>query len=128
VYRKGFLGTHHIASIRAIAKGSGTAEVLVRDMVFLAGDGTGSVVDTTGDARTTVAVNAGSVVSKDGVLSGAVKLVVVTDTNGDGRVDFADIQRFMQAWRTKLVIYDFNHDGAMTFKDFAIILADSFFR
>jgi hypothetical protein len=44
VYRKGFVGRHHLATLKGKALQNGTAEVLVRNMTFLAGDGKGSSV------------------------------------------------------------------------------------
>ena len=66
--------------------------------------------------------------AKDGttVLGGTVAVEVVTDINGDGKVDFADIEAFMSAWATGSKAYDFNGDGKMSFRDFGIILAKAF--
>jgi uncharacterized protein (DUF2141 family) len=61
-------------------------------------------------------------------LTGAIKVEVVTDIDGNGKVDDSDINSFMNAWKTQRSIFDFNGDGKMTFRDFAIILSDSFWK
>lgn len=139
VYRKGFIGEHHIATIEAEALKDGSAEILVKDSTFLAGDGTGDevrvsengadhtivTVGGSGPQSVTMAPNGSSGGDK---LSGSVSLEVVTDIDGDGSVDFGDIQAFMSAWRNGSKSFDFNGDGFMTFRDFAIILSDSFWK
>ena len=52
--------------------------------------------------------------------------MLIADNHKD--VDVSDIQAFMSAWRTGVVVYDFSGDGRMTFRDFAILLSDSFFK
>jgi hypothetical protein len=59
-------------------------------------------------------------------VKGDVAILLVTDIDGDGVVSLVDISRFMGAWSTGGTVYDFNGDGAMTFRDFGIILSDSF--
>jgi hypothetical protein len=59
---------------------------------------------------------------------GEVIVYIVTDIDGDGTVSLSDVARFLSAWRVKDAVYDFNGDGQMTFRDFGIILSDSFFR
>ena len=65
---------------------------------------------------------------EDGVLSAEATISIITDMDGDGKVDLKDISTFMAAWFTKAKTYDFDGDGRMTFRDFSIILADSFTR
>jgi hypothetical protein len=64
----------------------------------------------------------------DAGIVGTVTVRIVTDIDGDGSVSLADLSRFMTAWASKTEVYDFSGDGRMTFRDFAIILADSFFK
>lgn len=132
-FRRGFVGEHLVGSINARAKESGTAKFTVGSKQFLAGDGRGSTVtikDTGYESLTMyvdVAPDANDPTAA-GSLGGELTLGIYTDINGDGSVDLHDILSFMGAWRSQDTTYDFNGDGRMTFVDFAIILADSFFR
>lgn len=126
-FRKGFLGEHTIARIRAHAIESGEAKILLKNTELVAGDGLGSPVKATKDASfNEVQIFVGD--AKNGVITGKASVSVVTDTNGDGSIDFDDIKAFMSVWFTGGATYDFNGDGRMTFKDFSILLADSFFK
>jgi hypothetical protein len=133
-FRKGFLGDHLIATINAEAVETGVAEFSIGEVTLLAGDGSGSKVKVTrtGEEETKLFI-----VDEDGALTdsstdeaigvkGIVSVVIVTDIDGDGNVTLGDISRFMVAWQNKSTVYDFNGDGSMTFRDFGIILADSF--
>jgi hypothetical protein len=132
-FRRGFLGDHLIATINAQAKTSGLATFEVSDIMLLAGDGTGSEVSVSesGEESTQLLI-----ASEDGTfvtantdgsgIEGDITLRIVTDIDGDGTVSLADISRFMGAWSSKTEVFDFSGDGRMTFRDFAIILADSF--
>jgi len=131
VFRKGFIGEHHIATIMAEALKDGSAEIFVKDSTFLAGDGTGKSVQVAKNVanRAVITVSSNSTPSSSGdKLSGKVSVEVVTDIDGNGYVDLIDIQRFMSAWASGTSILDFNNDGRMTFRDFAIILSDSFWK
>jgi hypothetical protein len=133
-FRRGFRGDHLIATINAKAIETGLAQISVGDVQLLAGDGTGSEVPVTEnhDDSTTFYIadeeghfaEAGSGVN----LQGTASVVIVTDIDGDGAVTLSDISRFMSAWASRTVVYDFNGDGYMSFRDFGIILADSFLR
>jgi len=124
VFRKGFVGEHLIARIRARAVGTGSARVLASESVFLAGDGKGSTVAVanTGSEIATVRVN------EKGALETTVAIALVTDVTGDGVVDTKDIQRFLKAWTTDESTFDFNGDGKMTFRDFGILLTKAFLK
>jgi hypothetical protein len=125
VFQRGFLGEHTIARIRAHATQSGLAYVNVANASLVAGDGLGTEVriDNVSENQTHIVVNA-----EDGKLSGEASVTLVTDLDGNGSVDWSDITSFMAAWLTRGKVYDFNHDGRMTFNDFSILLADSFFK
>jgi hypothetical protein len=126
-FRKGFLGEHTIARIKAHATESGEARILIKDSQLVAGDGKGTeipVTDSNEHNEVRIAVRG----SEDGVAKASAAIAVVSDIDGDGDVDLSDISAFMSAWFTKGNTYDFNHDGRMNFKDFSILLADSFFN
>lgn len=125
-FRQGFIGEHKIVRIKAHATESGEARILIKETQFVAGDGKGSIVPTT--ASDTYNEAKIFVSGSDGLIEAKASVSVVTDTNGDGDVDIADVATFMAAWLTKGSTYDFNGDGKMTFRDFSILLADSFFN
>lgn len=131
-FRKGFIGEHLIATINAEARDSGLAEFRVTDAMLLAGDGEGSTVsfdENTAGARLYVANADGTFSDEFAVgIDGAVATIVITDIDGDGRVSLGDVSRFMVAWSSRTVLYDFNNDQRMNFKDFSIILSDVFFQ
>lgn len=134
-FRKGFLGEHLIATINAKAKQSGIAKFTIDQSRFLAGDGHGTsvTIEDSGFESLTMYVDVDIPEGSDGeggagLIGGSLTVGIYTDINGDGNVDMNDILSFMSAWRNKNKTYDFNGDGRMTFVDFAIILADSFFK
>ena len=125
-FRKGFVGEHTIARINAHAVESGNVHIYVKDSQLVAGDGKGTEVEVSDSAskdETTVLV-----VNEDGDISGEATISLITDTDGDGDVDLLDISKFMSAWVSKDSVFDFNGDGRMNFRDFSILLADSFFK
>lgn len=123
-FRKGFLGEHEVARIKVRAKDAGEARFFVSGTEFIAGDGLGTPVNATETEQNELKI---AVLGDDrGVISGGATISIVTDTDGDGDVDLGDISDFMTAWFTRANMYDFNHDGKMTFSDFSILLADSF--
>lgn len=133
-FRRGFIGDHLIATINARAIQSGLAKFSVDDVSLLAGDGSGSKVSVTKNDKENATLY---ITNADGTktqgteavgVQGVTSVVIITDIDGDGQVTLADISRFMSAWNTKSITYDFNGDGAMSFRDFGIILADSFLR
>lgn len=125
VFQKGFLGEHTIARIRARATASGLAYVSLDTAALIAGDGKGTevAVERTSSDETKIYI-----ANADGALTGEASVAIVTDIDGSGRVDLRDISAFMSAWFTRGKVFDFNNDGKMTFKDFSILLADSFFK
>lgn len=124
VYRRGFIGEHLIARIQARAIASGVARILASETTFLAGDGKGTVVAVTNTGSERASVH----ITEAGELKSSMTIGLVTDVDGDGDVDMHDIQNFLVAWRNNQSLFDFNGDGRMTFRDFAIILAHSFFK
>lgn len=124
-FRQGFIGEHLIASIEMEAIESGTASIAITSAQFLAGDGSGSeiTVDDLGEDSARIYI-----ANEDGSMVAELSVDIITDLDGDGEVTMSDISAFMSAWRSQNVVFDFNGDKAMTFKDFAIILADSFVR
>jgi len=138
-FRRGFRGDHLIATINAKATETGLARFSIEDVILLAGDGSGTEVTVakTGTDSTSLLIaheDGTFAPSTDGGsetavgLQGVATIVIITDIDGDGQVTLADISRFMFAWSTRTVVYDFNGDGKMSFRDFGIILADSFLR
>lgn len=128
-FNKGFIGKHLIANVHAKATQNGDADIMVRNSTFLTGDGKGTPLAVSENSAGTQ-VHIGTSKAKDGttVLGGTVAVEVVTDINGDGKVDFNDIEAFMAAWTTGSRTFDFNGDGKMSFRDFGIILAKAFFK
>ncbi len=129
-FRNGFLGEHLVAQINARARTNGSAKFSVDDVRLLAGDGRGSTVTIaeTGYESLTMYVSVDGQDPANVTVEGDVKLAIYTDIDGDGKVDMSDVLQFMRAWRERDVTFDFNGDGRMTFRDFGIILADSFFK
>lgn len=123
VFKKGFLGEHTIARIRAEAIQSGIAQMTTENATLIAGDGKGTEVDieNTGSSETKMYIT-----TADALIEGEATLSIITDLDGDGSVDLSDISAFMAAWFTRGQTFDFDNDGRMTFRDFSILLADSF--
>ena len=135
-FRKGFKGDHLIATVNAKANTSGLATFEVSDVLLLAGDGSGSEVSVTSSGQESTHLYvanedgtfATTVSSEGSGVEGTVTIRIVTDIDGDGSVSLGDVSRFMAAWSSKAEVFDFSGDGKMTFRDFAIILADVFFK
>lgn len=135
-FRKGFIGDHKIATINAQAIETGLAKFSVDDVLLLAGDGSGTkvTVSKTSEDSATLYITKEDGIAKPAsdtdpiAIKGTTSVVIITDIDGDGNVSLGDISRFMVAWQSRSVVYDFNGDGIMTFRDFGIILADSFLR
>ncbi len=124
-FRQGFIGEHFIARIDAKATESGTVKIKISEAQLLAGDGQGTEIALADLGEEEVRLY---VANTDGSMVSVVDVAILTDLNGDGEVGMSDIMAFMNAWRNQNVIFDFNGDKQMTFRDFAIILADSFTR
>lgn len=125
-FQRGFVGEHLIARVRAKAVETGTAHVTTESARLIAGDGSGTEVavsESKGAKSTKVYIT-----NEDGTLVGEASIYIVTDIDGDGDVDLKDISAFMSAWFNRTGVFDFNGDGRMTFRDFSILLADSFFN
>jgi hypothetical protein len=126
-FRRGFVGEHLVAVIKAEAMTTGRAEVLVESARLLAGDGLGTPVklaaNTANDKVSFIVYDTDQ--SPDQIRA-ELGLAVTADIDGDGKVTLRDISSFMAAWHNKTATYDFNNDGRMNFVDFSIILAKSF--
>ena len=127
-FRKGFLGEHLIATIDLEALNTGQGSFSASNVMFLAGDGSGSAVSVTQTNDSTVSFFVYDENTDPSEIALNVQVKIVTDINGDGKVTLADISAFMAAWNSKNGFYDFNNDGKMSFRDFSIILADFFLR
>jgi hypothetical protein len=127
-YRKGFVGEHEIASIDLVALNTGLGTFEAKDVVLLAGDGSGTPVPVSESLDSSVSFYVYDENTDPEAIAVNVKVKIVTDINGDGKVTLADISAFMSAWSSKSTTYDFNSDGKMSFRDFSIILADYFFK
>lgn len=125
VFQKGFLGEHTIATIQARAKAAGIAQIRTENAQFVAGDGKGTEVHVGNSDSDETRIY---ITERAGEIAGKASVVLVTDVDGDGKVDLKDISVFMAAWFTKGKVFDFNNDGRMTFSDFSILLSDSFFK
>lgn len=125
-YRRGFIGEHFVARIDAVAKKSGVAKIEAENIRLLAGDGSGSEVSVANEEGNSVQIR---ITNEAGEVAGEIKVIrILTDIDGDGEVSMNDVFTFMDAWSHQRVVYDFSGDGKMTFRDFAIILSDSFFK
>ncbi|MBY0310026.1 cohesin domain-containing protein [Patescibacteria group bacterium] len=129
-FQRGFRGEHLIATVNMKAKQAGQAEFSIGSLNLLAGDGKGTPVLTGKPEQSKANIlvmeegNEGGDIAN---ISADIRLHLVTDIDGDGRVSLKDISAFLGAWHGRTAVYDFNNDGRMTFKDFAIILSESFF-
>lgn len=126
-FRRGFVKEHKIATIELVAKQTGQSEFHVSDVMLLAGDGAGSPVAVAESQTSTVSLYVYDENTSPESIGVDVKVSVISDIDGDGKVTLKDISAFMTAWQNKKMVYDFNKDGRMTFRDFSIILADFFF-
>jgi hypothetical protein len=120
-YRRGFIGEHTIARVRMKARVAGEALISVPTVSLVAGDGRGSAVAVEEPADTRVSIS-----DEVDTLVARANVSIVTDVDGNGVVDIKDVSAFMSAWFTRGQTFDFNGDGRMTFRDFSIVLADSF--
>jgi hypothetical protein len=126
-FRRGFVGEHLVATIKAKAKFSGMTEFLVSDAQLLAGDGKGTPVAVSGtgeESKTSFYIYDQD--EDPASISANLGISINADIDGDGKVNLRDISSFMSAWHNETKTYDFNADGRMNFIDFSIILAKSF--
>lgn len=126
-FRRGFIGEHKLASVDLLAKETGQSSFSVSDVVLLAGDGEGSLVTVKETTESAVNLYIYDENTSPESLGVDVKIKIVTDIDGDGKVTLSDVSMFLAAWASRDTIFDFNGDNRMTFKDFSIILADVFF-
>ena len=126
VFQKGFMGEYQIARIRLEPKTTGIVYVSHDSASLVAGDGKGTIVKTEKVDENTTRLYVNS--TEEGVLKGEASFAIITDIDGNGGVDLSDISTFMAAWFSRGKTFDFNGDGRMTFRDFSILLADSFFK
>lgn len=129
-FQRGFRGEHLIATVNMTAKQAGQAEFSIGNLNLLAGDGKGTPVLTGKPEQSKaniVVMEPGSEGAEASNISADIRLHIVTDIDGDGSVSLKDISAFLGAWHGRTAVYDFNNDGKMTFRDFAIILSESFF-
>lgn len=122
-YRKGFVGKHLIATINAKARATGEVVITTKEANLLAGDGRGTKIDAKVGEDSVVRVQ---IAESNGTLEGEAVVLLVSDVNADGKVSLEDISIFMVEWVKQNNRYDFNNDGAMTFKDFSILLSNYF--
>jgi len=128
-FRRGFMGEHLVATIKAKAKYNGETEFLVNNAQLLAGDGQGTEVavsDVDTNSRTSFYIYDQN--QDPDRISAEITVRINEDINGDGKITLADISAFLSAWHNKSTTYDFNNDKKMNFVDFSIILAKSFFN
>lgn len=126
-YRRGFIGEHKIASVDLRAKQTGQSNFKATDVVLLAGDGRGSPVAVAEAQNSVVNLYVYDENTKPESIGIDVKVKILSDIDGDGKVTLKDISAFMAAWHNKDKFFDFNGDGRMSFRDFSIILANFFF-
>lgn len=127
-FRRGFIGEHKIATIDLTAKGTGSTQLNIDDVLLLAGDGQGTPVTTSVSNDSTLNLYVYDDNTNLADINVNVSVSLVTDLDGDGKVTLKDISVFMADWTRNRRVHDFNNDGRMTFIDFSIILADFFFQ
>ena len=126
-YRRGFIGEHLVATINVKALRSGKTEFAIQEANLLAGDGKGTPVTVSREAKNikqSFIINDQN--SEPGKISAELGMKINADIDGDGKVTLKDISSFMGAWYAGSKTYDFNNDKKMNFVDFSIILAKSF--
>ncbi len=125
VFQQGFIGEHLIGKVRFKPKTSGIAYITLDSVDLVAGDGRGTPVETETTSNNSVRLYLDD---SDGELVARGEILIVTDIDGSGGVDLSDISTFMAAWFSRRQTFDFNGDGKMTFRDFSILLFDSFIK
>lgn len=129
-FRRGFIGEHTIARIAFTPATTGTFTFMAKDIELVAGDGRGTVI--TPDASTVRSSTIYALDAQDSKTVGVVERAVYEQAIraqlgiGDSSIGLRAISQFMSAWSNKGVTYDFDGDGTMSFRDFAILLAYSF--
>jgi len=127
-YRRGFVGEHFIATIKARTLKAGQTEFTIKGGTLLAGDGSGTPIalskNKMNERQSIIIYNQGEDPAR---IVAEVSVGINADIDGDGEVSLRDVSIFMSAWYDGQKQYDFNSDGRMNFIDFSIILARSFF-
>jgi hypothetical protein len=127
-FRRGFIGEHKIATIDLKAKKTGKSDFATENVALLAGDGKGTPVKLAELSDSKVSLYIYDENTNPANIGVDVRVVVVTDVDGDGEVTLKDVSVFMTSWARQDKVFDFNGDGKMTFKDFSILLADFVFK
>jgi hypothetical protein len=123
-FRRGFVGEHLVATIKAKAKYNGRTEFSITDAKLLAGDGQGTTVKITEkESNTKTSFYIYDQNEDPEKISATLDIKLNPDIDGDGKVTLKDVSVFMTAWHSKKSTFDFNEDGRMNFIDFSIILA-----
>jgi hypothetical protein len=125
-FRRGFLGEHNLATIEFLPRRTGSTEIVLGEVLLLAGDGSGTPVVT----AESIEAQAEAFVYDENTDLSSVEIArlsrTLTDIDQNGRIDLVDVSAFMGAWTSRNRVFDFNGDGRMTFRDFSILLADVF--
>ncbi len=113
-FKRGFKGEHLLGTIKFIAKKSGQAEVVIKNVKLLAGDGLGSEVVSS--------IKSGLVlrVYQEGE---SIPETTIVDFNGEKEITLKDISIFITNWKNGEKIFDLNKDGKVNLVDFSILLA-----
>lgn len=128
-FRRGFVGEHVVARIPFTPATSGMFRFTADDIELVAGDGDGTVIRpelSTVRSDTVYALAEGATPSAPTADSAIERSIREQLGIGEQAIGLRDISRFMSAWTSRSTTYDFDGDDAMTFRDFAILLAYSF--
>jgi hypothetical protein len=125
-FRRGFIGTHEIATINFRAKEAGQFTIQLGDVQFVSGDGSGTEISTSDSPRATLSMFQYDENMSPEELDLIITKRVAGDLTGDGRVTLQDISAFMATWHNQSEVIDLSGDGNMTFRDFSILLAEYF--
>lgn len=106
--KKGFRGEGKLLTILFRSKQVGQASIHISDSDVLASDGAGTAL---------------AVSTHDALYAIDIKGRNEFDLNADGKVDMADVGRFVEHWEKPYdALYDVDHDGKVRFKDLAMLV------